>query len=115
MNENLNPNEVFNIMFMVWIGLGLISFLFFTFNKNVRLKKIVFPLSVILTSFLFVYFGYPMGFRGSIQFYYIIPATVVIGLLNIITTRVCNQCSKLVSGYNPITKNKHCPKCGSKL
>ncbi len=89
--------EIFSFMFVIWICLAGLGFLLFGLNKNVRFKKMVWPMWIVGVGLLFAGFGYWMGFRGEVFFYMIVPATLIISILNILTVKFCDGCSKLLS------------------
>jgi len=105
-----NPDGAPTGFFALWIGLGLAAFLFFKFNRNVRLKRRIFPIFVIGVAVIFVWFA--VGKNGPALF--VIPAVALITLLNLWTTRFCGACSEMV-GQRSFIRPKFCPKCGGAL
>jgi hypothetical protein len=100
--------------FAVWMTLGVVSFLFFQFNRNARLKRTLWPVFVITASALFIVFMSSMGFRGP-AWYIFIPAIVLITILNLRNTRFCSTCGRTIHSQNILSPPRFCPKCGSEL
>lgn len=83
------------VFVVVWVALGLASFLFFQFNRNTALKRTVFPIFIIVIGIIFGGFVYFIMGRLHPQILYLaIPAIILISFLNIRTTRFCDSCGR---------------------
>ena len=92
----------------------IIGYLLFSPNKNPDLKRKLFPPFVVGIGILFIGFIYltDPSFSG---FYVIIPATIIIVILNIRDTKFCGSCGKTLMLNRLLTKPGYCPNCGEKL
>jgi hypothetical protein len=111
-----DPPWAFVGFILVWCILGLASFLFFHFNRNVALKRRVLPVLTVIVVAMFL--GVVYYFIGSSQplvFVFAVPAVVVISYLNIRMTRFCNSCGKTLHQQLPFTTVRFCPHCGAEL
>ncbi len=111
MNE---ASQVFPYFIGTWVVLGLGSFALFHLNKEVALKRKMWPVVVIGSGILFIISGWLMGFRGEAM-YMMVPATILITVLNLKAAQFCDSCGKTLYNQNPFAKLAFCPKCGSKL
>ncbi len=108
-------NDYFQIFMVFWLTLGLVSFLFFHFNRNVKVKKIIFPVFVVIVGIIF---GSFVGFMSDFSpqtLLFMIPAVVVITILNIRNTQFCNNCGKTNYSKSAYSKPKFCSSCGANL
>jgi hypothetical protein len=110
----MNPEEIFPIFFGTWVVLGLVSFFIFFIGKNAELKRKLWPPFVIGAGVLFIFFVYLMGFDGKIM-YMMVPAVILITILNLRATKFCDSCGKSIINQNLFVKPEFCSKCGSKL
>ena len=105
--------EVFGVFFVTWIVLGVFSWLFFTFYKNIPFKRKILPLFLIFVGLLFIFFLYLMG--SPAMFYWIaVPGVLVITALNMYAIRFCDECGKVFNKF-PFQNIRYCAKCGAKL
>ncbi len=112
--QALNPEQIFPIFFVVWVGLGLFSACFFFLNKNAPLKRKVWPRFMILTGVLFV--GFVWSMSGSAQMLFIlVPAVTLITLLNLRALHFCDACGATLINQNPLSRPAFCSKCGANL
>ncbi len=109
-----NSNQMFPVFFGVWIVLGLASTGFFFFNKNAGLKRKVWPPFMVITGLLFIGFSLAIGIPGN-ALYLMVPAVVLITLLNLRSAHFCNACGATIQTQNPFSKRTFCSKCGAKL
>lgn len=109
-----NPEQIFPIFFGVWVVLGLFSAGFFFLNKNSALKRKVWPPFVIVTGLLFIGFTLAMGIPSD-ALYIMLPAVVLITVLNLKAVQFCDSCGATIMSQNPLAKPEFCSKCGSKL
>ena len=101
---------------VVWVCLGLGSFLFFHFNRNTALKRQVWPVFIIAIGLMFGGFVYLMMGRQQPQVLYLMgPAIFLISFLNIRTTRFCDSCGKTLYRQPIFTRTQFCPHCGAQL
>ncbi len=112
----LKVEDRFTIFFAVWIGLGLALFCFFHFNRNARLKRWVFPFTLVATAALFMWFVVWVS-NGALAFVMpvMIPAVGVIALLNWFMTRFCASCGRTVVNQSFFLISDDCPYCGAPL
>ena len=110
----MNPEKIFPIFFGTWVVLGLVSFYIFFIGKNAELKRKLWPPFVIGTGVLFILFVYLMGFGGEAM-YMMVPAVILITILNLRATKFCDSCGKTIINQNFFVKPEFCSKCGAKL
>ena len=99
---------------LCWMGLGLGSFLFFHFNRNAGLKRLIFPLFLIFANAIFLYVVWLIMKSPGI----LVAAaavTIVINFINFRKTRFCNNCGRTVYGGDLIARPKECPHCENAL
>ena len=110
------PPPEFLVFMVVWVCLGLGSFLFFHFNRNTALKRQVWPVFIIAIGLMFGGFVYLMMGRQQPQVLYLMgPAIFLISFLNIRTTRFCDSCGKTLYRQPIFTRTQFCPHCGAQL
>ena len=108
-----NSKEIFGIFFGTWVVLGIVSWVFFTFYKNISVKRKILPPWLIFIGVLFIFFIYLMG--APVQAYWIVvPAIIVITALNMYVIRFCDSCGKVFNKF-PFQGIKYCAKCGAEL
>ena len=89
------PPPEFLVFMAVWLALGLTSFLFFHFNRNAALNRRIWPAFIISIGLIFGGFVYfIMGQQQPQVLYLMVPAIILISLLNIRTTSFCDSCGK---------------------
>ena len=108
------PDDIFLIFFATWVVLGVLSFAFFTFNRNAALKRKVWTPFVVATALIFVGFIWLVGAPSQVL-YVAGPAVALITMLNIRTTRFCDSCGRTIFAQNPFSRPEFCHKCGAKL
>jgi hypothetical protein len=115
---------VMPIYFSVFFLIFVIGIILFKINKNMALKRKIFPIWIITTysilGGLMVWFcistqGKISAHSIIISLVFVIPATVLIGYLNIKNTKFCDSCGRMLQNPNWFSKMDYCPKCGSKL
>lgn len=106
--------ELFPWFAGVWIGLGILSFWFFQFSKNVKLKKRFLPIFIVGTGVLFTGFVLFMSGKPEIMLI-VIPAVAIISFLNLRMIRVCESCGRTIYNTMVFFKMEYCSKCGAKL
>jgi len=105
--------EIFTIFFITWIVLGIASWIFFTFYKNIPRKRKLLPPFLIFVGILFLFFMYLM--RAPVQFYWIaVPGIIIITAGNMYSIRFCDSCGKVFNKF-PFSKIKYCAKCGAEI
>ena len=107
-------DQIFPIFVATWVVLGILSFAFFTFNKNAALKRKVRTPFVVAVGILFVCFVWLAGAPSKVL-YVAVPAMALITMLNIRTTRFCNSCGKTIYTQNPFSRPEFCYKCGARF
>ena len=106
--------DIFPVFFVVWIVLGITGFFLFYVSKNVQFKRKYFPWYVILGGVIFVLFGLGMGLPVAMLFI-MLPVVTLITLLNIKSTRFCDNCGRTIINQMWFSKVEYCAKCGAKL
>ena len=107
------PANVFPVFFVFWIALAAGGFLFFVFNKDVALKKRVFPRLVIGAGAVFglvIFIAAPSPVALLFA-----PFIALITWLNIRMTRFCAACGKMLINHQWWLRMAFCPYCGAKL
>lgn len=110
----MNPENIFQLFFGVWVILGIASFVVFVASKNARLKRRLWPYFIIITALLLIGFALLLGFPATMLLL-MIPAVVLISYMNIRSVRFCDACGKTVFSQNPLKKPKYCSDCGAEL
>lgn len=109
----VKPEFNFFLIFMVtWTVLGVFSFVFFRLGKNGRLKRILWPIEIILASILFIGFMYLLGLRNQMLIM-VIPMVLLIAIGNLTMVRFCLSCGNMAMYQNPFQPLKRCPKCNT--
>ncbi len=106
--------ENFFYWWIGWVVYGIVSFLFFRFNKNTPLKRVVFPVSLILTTTVFLYIVWSMMQDVGVFLYVFSAMAVAIGIANYRSTVFCDSCSAMTYSGKPFVHPIECSKCGSK-
>ena len=110
------PAPEFIVFIVVWVILGLSSFLFFHFNRNASLKRRIWPAFIIIVGTIFGGFMYyVMGYQQPQILYPAVPAIILISFLNIRTTRFCDSCGKTLYQQPIFSRTQFCPHCGAEL
>lgn len=106
--------ELFSWVMGIWIALGILSFWFFNFSKNVKLKKRLLPIFIVGAGVLFT--GVVLLMTGEPKVVLItIPAVVIISLLNLRMIKFCESCGRTLYNRMWFSKMEYCSKCGAKL
>jgi hypothetical protein len=105
-------DRVFPVFMGTWIVLAVAGFYFFPARRDVRSKRKWWPWWIALVSVLFIGFVAATGFSTGVLAF-MIPVTVMIGLLNLRNTRFCGTCGRMIT--EPFTRPKYCSKCGGDL
>jgi hypothetical protein len=109
----VTPGAVFPVFFVIWAALAVGSLIFFTSNKDVALKKRVFPRLVIGSCAVFGLVIFIMApWPAALLF---APFLALIAWLNIRMTRFCDACGKMLINHQWWSTVKFCPFCGAKL
>jgi len=110
------PPPEFIAFMVLWVLLGLGSFLFFHFNRNAALKRRVWPVFIVAIGLIlggFVYFS--MGREQPLVLYFMVPAILLISFFNIRTTRFCDSCGRTLHRQPVFSRAQFCPQCGAEL
>lgn len=104
--------------FYWWIGwaiFGIASFLFLRFNKNARLKRVVYPLIQIFATvyFLFVVWKMVGNDIGPVVYVFSVIA-IIIGIANYRSVVFCDSCGAMSYSGTPFKRPVECSQCGSK-
>jgi hypothetical protein len=110
----MDQQIIFKIFFIFWVILGVGSFLFFRFYKNLELKKKLWVPFIITIGIIFGSFVWFMV-RDLRVLYLLVPAIAFISFLNIKLNRFCNSCGRLIYNAMWFSKMEFCPKCGAKF
>lgn len=97
-----------------WAIFGIPIFLFFRFSKNVPLKRAVFPISLILTTVVFLYVVWNMMENGGAILYIFSVFAIAIGIANYRSTAFCDSCYAMTYSGVPFKRPVVCSACGSK-
>ena len=107
------PDKIFPVFFAVWIAVGLGQFFFFRFNKDIPLKKRLFPrfavgAGILFGLFILIMVPWPAA---------LIPMPIIAAItwINIRMNRVCDACGKILINPQWWSKMTFCPYCGAKL
>lgn len=111
----LEGNLVFFIFFGVWVVLAAGSFVFFYLGKNGRLKRILWPVNILLAGIIFVLFVLFVLKLPSNITTILIPMIVLISVMNLYLVQFCLSCGHMVMSQNPFVRPKQCPKCNTAL
>jgi FtsH-binding integral membrane protein len=101
------------------IGCGIVSFLFFQFNRNAKLKKSLFIwFEVVLGLVFLTWFSMRIwqSFHSiPILVVFLLPAILILALIMLMNAKktiICDSCGRTIhTGIQPL-KNGCCPKCG---
>lgn len=104
--------------FYYWVAsivISLAGFLFLRFNRNARLKRVVFLLMIVLSyalviSFAWINFGEEFG---SI-IYAFAAIGIMVSYLNYRRVVFCDSCAAMTSSEKTLSRPTECSKCGSK-
>jgi hypothetical protein len=100
-----------------WLGglvIGIAGFLFFRFNKNAQVKRVVFPVTIMLTTAAFLGFVWSIADGGGVFIYVFSSIAVVIGFSNWRRTVFCDACGAASYSGSPFKRPAECSSCGSK-
>ncbi|MHC4950950.1 MAG: hypothetical protein ACYTEU_08195 [Planctomycetota bacterium] len=105
-----------NILFPLFVGvcfiLGGANFVFFYLGKNGRLKRIVWPVSIILGLAILVAFVWLMKLPSHMT-KMVIPMFIVIAMMNLLMVKFCLSCGAMVMSQTPFKRPAKCPKCNA--
>ena len=107
-----DPEVVFYFYAVVMIIFAIGFGLFIRLCKDVTLKRKVFVASVLSAGILFIVFMFFWPIPGQ-WFIFVVPGVVLIAALNLLATKFCNECGKMIVSQNPLSKPKFCSKCGA--
>ncbi len=108
----MNQDTICTIFISTWAVLGAIAFYLFYLNKNVEMKRRLWPLFNIFIGVLFVVFISLMGFPLQTLFI-AIPGVALIVFLNIRSVKFCDNCGRITHGRTPFSTTKFCSHCGT--
>jgi len=109
------PTDYFGFV-IFWVILGLSSFLFFHFSRNTALKRKLFPVFTILMGVIFGVFIYCTTARVEPRIlYFMVPAIVLLSVVNIRKTRFCDSCGKTLYQQPIFGPTQLCRHCGGKI
>jgi hypothetical protein len=97
-----------------WIVLGIVGLWNMYLDRDVARKKRLLPVFIIGSGALFVMFVFLI--RGNFRILaFMIPAVVLISLLNLRMIRVCSACGSTIQSGMWFTRAEYCSKCGARL
>lgn len=103
------PSYVFLVFIATWLLLAVTGyFIFFRFG-DARLKRRLWPVCIVIISVLFLGFTYFLGVNTN-AFYILMPAVILIGILNVRSVNFCDGCGKMVSVQSSLNMER-CPAC----
>jgi hypothetical protein len=111
----VRPPTEFIVFMVFWLLLGLASFLFFQFNRNAALKRRVWPPFMIIIGVIFAAFLWHVTNGYSEALLFMVPAIVIISILNIRLTRFCDACGRTLHAQPFCSRPAFCKYCGTKL
>ena len=112
----LPPPREFFLFMVVWVILGVISFLFFQFNRSAALKRKIWPVFIVAIGVIFFGFAYYFILRQQPRVLFVaIPAIIFISFLNIRTVRFCDSCGRTLRRQPIFSRTQFCPYCGADL
>ena len=109
------PPLEFVVFMICWIILGIASFVFFQFNRNAALKRRIWPPFIIIIGFIFGSFVWHMSGGRSEVLLFMVPAIVIISVLNIRLTRFCQSCGRTLHAQPFSSVGSFCKYCGATL
>ena len=113
--NSLGEKNAFFTFAIVWVILGISSFLFFHLNRDAALKRRIFPIFVISVGVVFGCFVAYMS-RGYLQVLFVaIPMISLITFLNLRKTRFCDACGRTLYQQPIFSRSQFCPRCGAQL
>ena len=95
-----------------WVAVGVIFWAFFRFNRNARLKRVLYPLVVVATGAAF--FAYVAAVFGLVSVA-VAPFILLIVVVNLRLTRFCDACGASVYAKNSFSRPRACTRCSAKL
>lgn len=102
------------IFFAGWVLLAAGGFYLFAVNREVGIKRRLFPWFTLLVGILFVLYVIYLGFSLPVLLF-IIPAAVLLTCFNLLGTKFCDVCGSMVRRNTPFAKIESCPKCGARM
>ena len=107
-------NPPFPIWFGLWFLVSIGSSAFFRRNRSAALKRRVWAPFLVVCSVAFVGIVWVMGRRVE-TLYVVVPAVILLTLVNLRTVRFCDGCGATVRGTAPWRAPAYCPTCGHAL
>lgn len=102
------------VFMAVWIGLGVVSWIFFSRSRDAALKRRVLRWGHIAASILFT--GFVVLITGESWFLLVlVPAVALITFLNIRLTKFCGSCGATLYNANWFVRLRFCQRCGKPL
>ena len=106
--------EFFPWFIGIWIALGIVGIWFMYFDRDIARKKRLLPIFTIGSGVLFVLFTFLI--TGDVRILaFVIPAVVLICVLNLRMIRVCSSCGRTIQSGLWFTRAEYCSKCGARL
>ncbi|MCH9827845.1 MAG: hypothetical protein K0U79_08880 [Gammaproteobacteria bacterium] len=106
--------QIFPIIFTLWVLFGVGFAAFFYFNRNAALKRRV--LTPCLTAQGLLFLGFAVYLGTPKQFLLIaVPGVFLITLINIRAIRFCDACGRTLHNQSLFSPPKFCSKCGASL
>ncbi len=98
----------------LWIPLVLFNIWFTYYYENPRVKRVGYPLLVIVSAVLFAAFPVWMGVPFWALFI-LLPVVALIAALNLKLRAVCPSCGHLTFRHNLVEELGYCPRCGGRI
>lgn len=104
--------------FYIWLGWGILSaasFLFLKYYRNARVKRVVYPLMIVVTTGAFLFIVWSMTGPRADGFLIVFSLFAVgIGISNWRSTVFCDECGAMSYSSVPFRRPNECAVCGSK-
>ncbi len=105
----------FLYFWIVSVAIALAGFLFLRFSKNAQSKRVVFPLMLILTDAILIYFAWTnFGDEFGRIVYIFAGLAVAMTYLNYRRVAFCDACAAMTSSDKLLVRPTECSSCGSK-
>lgn len=108
------PEQLFPLLFGIWIAYGSLGFALFALNRDAALKRSLWPPFAVASALLFAVITWLMGVPTR-YLSILIPVLILMVWANLRTVRFCDSCGRTIMNQTPFSKPEFCSKCGAKL